>query len=64
MYGHSSYGPLWGSGYDLYLNNSCLSNSSGSNQSSSFEYNGKTNCLSGNTSFQTEDYEVYQLTLE
>ena len=64
MYGNSSYGPFWGPGHDLYISNNCLSNNSGSNQSASFDYYGRTNCLSGNTSFQTEDYEVYQLTLE
>ena len=64
MYGHSSYGPYWGSGADLYTSDRFNSHNGGSTQSSSFEYNGKTNCLSGKTSFKTEDYEVYQLTLE
>ena len=62
MYGHSSYGTNWGAGNDLCICNNCLSNNSCSCQSS-FEYNGKTNCLSGSSNFQTEDYEVYQITL-
>ena len=65
MYGYSFYGPVWGNGYDLYLADKCLSNkNSCSNQSNSFEYNEKNNCLSGNSNFQTEDYETYQLFFE
>ena len=65
IYGHSSYGPYWGSGSDLYLASGCLNNNSysGTNQSS-FYYNGKSNALSGGSNFQVEDYETYQLTLE
>lgn len=63
IYGSSSHGPAWGSGYDLYLASGCLSESSGTDQSS-FDYCGKTNALSGNTNFQTEDYETYELILE
>ena len=62
MYGYSFYGPVWGNGYDLYLADNCLSNkNSCSNQSNSFEYNEKSNCLSGVSNFQTDDYETYQL---
>ena len=66
MLGHSDCGPYWGGGADLntYIRNQVHPNFGYSTQSSSFEYNGKTNCLSGKTSFKTEDYEVYQLTLE
>ena len=65
MLGSSSYGPFWGSGHDLCLTDKCLSNNSNnSTQSSSFEYNGKMNCLSGEKKFQVEDYETYQLILE
>ena len=67
--GNSSYGPLWGAGngHDLYFASGCLNNtSSGTNQNSfnSFDYKGKSNALSGGTSFQAEDYETYQLILE
>ena len=64
IYGSSSYGPRWGAGADLQLANGCLSNSSGTNQSASYNYNGRTNALSGNTSFQVEDYETYELKFE
>jgi len=62
IYGHSSYGPYFGSG-DIVISNGCLSNNSSTSQSS-FDYKGKNYALNGNSSFQVEDYEVYQLTLE
>ena len=65
LYGYPSSGPIWGSGYDLYLADKCLSeNSSQSKQTNDFEYNGKMNCLSGGELFQPADYETYQLFLE
>ena len=65
VYGSSSYGPVWGQGYDLYLASGCLSNnSSTANQSSTYIYNGKTLCLSGGSNFQAEDYETYELVLD
>ena len=65
IYGSSSYGPLWGSGHDLYLASGCLSNnSSKTNQSASYNYYGKTYCLSGGANFQAIDYETYELVFE
>lgn len=65
IYGSSSYGPLWGSGHDLYLASGCLSNnSSTTNQSASYNYYGKTYCLSGGANFQAIDYETYELIFE
>ena len=64
IYGSSSYGPLWGSGNDLYLASGCLNNTSSCTGQNSFDYKGKSNALSGGTSFQAEDYETYQLILE
>jgi hypothetical protein len=65
VYGYSSYGPVWGGGHDLYLASGCLSNnSSATNQSGSYNYNGKTYCLSGGSNFQVIDYETYALILE
>ena len=63
IYGGSDRGPAWGDGHDLYLASGCLNKNSGTNQSS-FDYKGKSNALSGGTSFQAEDYETYQLILE
>ena len=65
IYGSSSYGPLWGAGYDLYLASGCLSNNtSTTKQSSSYNYNGKTFTLSGENNFRAEDYETYELILQ
>ena len=64
IYGSSSYGPLWGAGHDLYLASGCMSNTSSTTNQKSFNYNNKTNALSGSTSFQAEDYETYELNLE
>ena len=63
IYGHSSYGPYFGSG-DIVISSGCLSNNSSYTSQSSFNYKGKNYALNGNSSFQVEDYEVYQLTLE
>ena len=64
IYGCSSYGPYWGDGSDLYFASGCLNNTSSGTNQSSFDYKGKSNALSGGTSFQAEDYETYQLILE
>ena len=65
IYGSSSYGPLWGAGHDLYLASGCLNNnSSTTNQSSSYNYNGKALTLSGGSNFQAIDYETYEFLLE
>ena len=65
IYGSSSYGPLWGAGHDLYLASGCLNNnSSTTNQSSSYNYNGKTLTLSGGSNFQAIDYETYEFILD
>ena len=63
IYGNSSTGPYFGAGPDFCLNNGCFSNSSSMSQSS-FDYKGKSYALNGTSSFQVEDYEVYELTLE
>ena len=65
IYGSSSYGPLWGAGHDLYLASGCLNNNnSTTNQSSSYNYYGKTLTLSGGSNFQAVDYETYEFILE
>ena len=66
IYKNTLYGPTFGySNYDLYLANSCTSNSSSyCYYSSSSAYNtGGQNLLgnSGQTSFQVSYYEVYQV---
>ena len=63
IYGNSSTGPYFGGGPDFNLVNCCFSNSSSTSQSS-FDYKGKSYALNGTSSFQVEDYEVYELTLE
>ena len=64
IYGSSSYGPLWGSGNDLYLASGCRSNTTSNTIDDSFDYKGRTHALSGGTSFQAVDYETYELILE
>ena len=64
IYGSSSYGPLWGSGNDLYLASGCRSNYSSNTNDGSFNYNGRIHALSGGTTFQALDYETYELILE
>ena len=66
IYGGNSYGPIWGygSGHDLYLTSDCLNNTSSVTKQNSFDYKGRSNALSGSSSFQAEDYETYQLILE
>ena len=67
VYRYNSYGPTFGGGYDLYLCNSCKSNNSYCNKSSSSSYNtGNNNLLgsSGQTYFIVSYYEVYQVVFE
>ena len=52
IYGSSSYGPLWGSGHDLYLSSGCMSNISSSTCQSSFDYKDRKNALSGRKIFK------------
>ena len=61
--GTSSNGPYFGGGPDFYINNCCLSSNSSTSQSS-FDYKGKNYALNGTSSFQVQEYEVYQLTLD
>lgn len=64
VYGNNSYGPTWGSGHDLYLANSCLSNNSSTTNQNSYNYYGKTYALNGAANFTPIDYETYELILE
>ena len=68
VYRNNSYGPTFGA-HDLYLANSCKSNSSSYvNKNSSSAYNTENNNnlfgTSGQTSFQVSNYEVYQVVFE
>ena len=65
VYRHNSYGPTFGGGHDLYLANSCRSNTSSSCSKSSYN-TGNNNLLGGSssTSFQVSYYEVYQVVFE
>ena len=62
IYRHNSYGPTFGGGYDLYLADSCKSNTSSSCNKSSYN-TGNNDLLGGSssTSFQVSNYEVYQV---
>ena len=64
IYGSSSYGPLWGSGHDLYLASGCMSNTTSTTNQESFDYKNRVNALSGSTNFQVEDCESYELIFE
>ncbi len=69
IYGHSSYGPSFGNGQDILINNGAGNNSTtnfptaynnglgGAGQST---YSYLAGCHSGNT-FKVLEYEVYQL---
>ena len=57
MYGAFNHGPIWGFGHDLHI-------TYGRTVQSSFNYNGRSNALSGGIDFQVEDYETYELILE
>ena len=62
IYRNKSYGPTFGGGNDLYIANSCKSNSSSSCCKSSYN-TGNNNLLGGSssTSFQVTYYEVYKV---
>lgn len=64
IYGHSSYGPYFGSGADFYISNNCNTNQSGESSGQSYDTNGKKHALSGSSNFFVKDYEVYQLEYE
>ncbi len=58
MYGHSSYGPVFGGGYDLYI--STDGRSSYTNFSSYTDTLGRGNAtFTGASGFTLEDYEVW-----
>ena len=63
IYCHSSYGPTFGDGHDLYIASGCKSNTSSycnSNYSYGFYYSyNLINPGNQSTSFQVSDYEVY-----
>lgn len=63
IYGASN-GPAWGGGFDLYLASGCLNNNNSETNQSSYNYNGRSNALSGGSNFQAVDYETYELILE
>ena len=63
IYRHNSYGPVFGSGYCLYLADSCTGNTSSyTNTYSCYKTDGK-NLIgnSGQTTFQVSYYEVYHV---
>ena len=69
VYRNNSYGPTFGGSHDLYLANSCRSNSNNYvNKNSSSSYNTENNNnlfgSSGTTNFQVSYYEVYQVVFE
>ena len=63
IYDHGSYGPTFGSGFDLSISSGCKSNNNSycnSNASYGFYYSyNLINPGTQNTSFQVTDYEVY-----
>ena len=64
IYCHSSYGPCFGGGADLYICDSCNSSNSSENSGTYYETNGKQYALAGSNSFLVRDYEVFQLELQ
>ena len=62
VYRHNSYGPTFGGGHDLYISNSCKSNTSSYCNKSSY-ITGNINLIGsgGQTNFQVSSYEVYQV---
>ena len=60
----SSYSIMFGSGYDIYLPDKCLSNSQNYSVQSSYNYKGKSYALTGGNYFTTLDYVVYQVIFE
>ena len=65
IYRHNSYGPTFGGGHDLYLSNSCKSNTNSYCNKSAYNTGGN-NLLgnSGQTNFQVSYYEVYHVIFE
>ena len=63
IYGHSSYGPYFGSG-DFYISDNCNTNNSSENMGNAYDNNGKRYPLSGYSSYVVKDDEVFQLELE
>ena len=63
IYGHSSYGPYFGSG-DFYISDNCNTNNSSEAMGSAYDNNGKRYPLTGYSSYVVKDYEVFQLELE
>ena len=65
IYRHTSYGPTFGSGHDLYIADQCKSNTSSYCNKSAYKTE-NNNLLggNGNTSFQVTTYEVYQVIFE
>jgi len=61
IYCHTSYGPTFGGGHDLYLSNGCLTKNDCYTNQSSYDYNGKNYALNGSSNFTPEVYEVYQV---
>ena len=62
IYCNSSYGPVFGSGHDFYISNECKSNKNSSDGTpGSYYTKGKEYVLAGESNFQVEDYEVFQL---
>ena len=63
VYHHSSYGPTFGNGHDLYIANGCKSNSSSyCNSNYSYGFFNSYNMINTGyqqTAFQVTDYEVY-----
>ena len=63
VYHHSSYGPTFGSGHDLYIANGCKSNTSSyCNSNHTYNFYNSYNLINPGTqqtTFQVTDYEVY-----
>lgn len=63
IYSHSSYGPYFGSG-DFIIVDNCNANNSSESMGNSYYNNGKKYPLTGYSSFAVKDYEVFQLEFE
>jgi len=62
VYHCSSYGPVFGSGFDFYLCSGCDStNSSYCNPGNSYSCPADQTLLAGSYNFTVKDYEVYQI---
>jgi len=61
IYCHSSYGPTFGGGHDLYLCDGCLTQNGSYTSQSAYNYNGQEYALNGTQNFMPEVYEVYQV---